>query len=57
MNDAVVGNLRPAIGQKLSIEALLVAEWHVIAGTISKVGFWRRKIQPVPTPPPHPPWN
>jgi endonuclease III len=51
MTEAAVDNLRAALGCKLSLEALLAAEEHGIAGTISKVGFWRRKTRFVPTPP------
>ena len=49
---AVVDKLRAALpGGMLSLVALLAAEEQVIADAISKVGFWRRKTQFVPTPP------
>jgi len=55
VTDAAVDKLRAALGGTLSLEALLAAEEQVIADAISKVGFWRRKTQFVPTPPSHPP--
>ena len=54
MTDSAVGNLRAVLGGKLGLEALLAAEEHVIADAISKVCFWRRKPQFVPTPPTRP---
>ena len=52
VTDAAVDKLRVALGGTLSLDALLVAEEHVIADAINKVGFWRRKTQlvtPLPT--------
>ena len=54
MTDATVDKLRAALGGKLSLGTLLAAEEHGIAGTISKVAFWRRKTRFVPTPPSRP---
>ena len=51
MTDAAVDNLRSVLGGKLGLEVLLAAEEHIIADAISKVRFWRRKTQFVPTPP------
>ncbi|KAI0255240.1 DNA glycosylase [Lactifluus subvellereus] len=45
VTDAAVDKLRAAFGGTLSLDALLAAEEHVIADSISKVGFWRRKTQ------------
>ena len=50
VTDAAVDKLRAALGGTLSLEALLAAEDQAIADSISKVGFWRRKTQFVPTP-------
>ena len=50
VTDAAVDKLRAALGGILSLEGLLAAEDQVIADSISKVGFWRRKTQFVPTP-------
>ena len=50
VTDAAVGKLRVALGGTLSLDALLAAEEHVIADSINKVGFWRRKTQFVPLP-------
>jgi len=50
VTDTAVDKLR-AVGRTLSLEALPAAEEQVIADAISKVGFWRRKSQFVPTPP------
>ena len=49
MTDATVDKFRAALGSKLSLGTLLLAEGHCIAGTISKVGFLRRKTRFVPT--------
>jgi endonuclease III len=54
MTEAAVDNLRAALGGKLSLGALLAAEEHGIADTISKVGFWHRKTGFVPTSPSRP---
>lgn len=48
VTDAAVDKLRVALGGTLSLEGLLDAEEDVVAGCISKVGFWRRKTQSVP---------
>lgn len=45
VTDAAVDRLRAALGGTLSLDALLAAEEEVVAGCISKVGFWRRKTQ------------
>ena len=45
VTDAAVAKLRAALGGTLSLDALLAAEEHVIADSINKVGFWRRKTQ------------
>jgi endonuclease-3 len=45
VTDTAVAKLRAALGGTLSLDALLAAEEHVIAGSINKVGFWRRKTQ------------
>ena len=55
VTDTAVDKLRAALGGTLSLDALLAAEERVIADAISKVGFWRRKTQFVPTPPFLPP--
>jgi endonuclease III len=47
VTDAAVAKLRLALGGTLSLDALLAAEEHVIADSINKVGFWRRKTQSV----------
>ena len=52
VTDAAVAKLRVALGGTLSLDALLAAEEHVIADSINKVGFWRRKTQlvsPIPS--------
>jgi endonuclease III len=45
VTDAAVAKLRAALGGSLSLDALLAAEEHIIADSINKVGFWRRKTQ------------
>jgi endonuclease-3 len=50
VTDAAVDKLRVALGGTVSLDALLAAEEHVIADSINKVGFWRRKTQLVRTP-------
>ena len=50
VTDAAVDKLRVALGGTLSLERLLDAEEDVVAGCISKVGFWWRKTQSVPPP-------
>jgi endonuclease-3 len=45
VTDAAVAKLRVALGGTLSLDALLAAEEHIIADSINKVGFWRRKTQ------------
>jgi endonuclease III len=45
VTDTAVAKLRAALGGTLSLDALLAAEEHVIADSINKVGFWRRKTQ------------
>lgn len=45
VTDAAVDKLRVALGGTVSLDALLAAEEHVIADSINKVGFWRRKTQ------------
>ena len=55
VTDAAVDKLRVALGDRLSLDALLSAEEQVIADAISKIGFWRCKTQFVPTPPFCPP--
>lgn len=47
VTDAAVDKLRVALGGTVSLDALLAAEEHVIADSINKVGFWRRKTQSV----------
>lgn len=47
VTDAAVDKLRAALGGTLSLDALLAADEQVVAGCISKVGFWRRKTQSV----------
>jgi len=49
VTDAAVDKLRVALGGTLSLDVLLAAEEHVIADSINKVGFWRRKTQLVRT--------
>ena len=55
VTDTAADKLRAALGDTLSLDALLSAEEQVIADTISKVGFWLRKTQFVATPPSCPP--
>jgi len=55
VTDTAVDKLRATLGGTLSLDALLTAEEQVIADAISKVGFWRRETQFVPTPPCCPP--
>ena len=50
VTDAAVDKLRVALGGTVSLDALLAAEEHVIADSINKVGFWRRKTQSVRSP-------
>jgi endonuclease III len=47
VTDTALGKLRTALGGSLAVDALLAAEQHVIADTISKVVIWRRKTQSV----------
>ena len=43
VTDAAVIKLRQALGGTITVEALIDAEESVIAESIAKVGFWRRK--------------
>ena len=38
-----IGNLRAAFGGSISVEAMIEADNQVIATSISKVGFWKKK--------------
>ncbi|EJD06230.1 DNA glycosylase [Fomitiporia mediterranea MF3/22] len=45
VTDAAVKKLRKALGESITVEALIQADESTISEAINKVGFWRRKTQ------------